>query len=520
MTSSQGTVAIVLAAGKGTRMRSAQPKVLFPLLGRTLVSRVLDAAGQAGCEQQVVVVGHCKEQVMTELGSSPKYAVQQGMQGTGQAVAAARGVLNFAEQTVLILPGDVPLITTESLRRLLDQHSTSGAVLTVATMEPADSHGYGRVLRSEDQTRVLRIVEHRDCSPVELEISEVNTSIYAASGSFLFGTDGRSGALAQLNTDNDQGEYLLTDIVSMAADQGLRVDAFVLSDPSEVAGINDRSQLAALEAELQGRILQDWLTAGVSLERPDNTRVEEAVKLGRDVALGAGVELRGQTAIADGVSIGSGCILTDVTVGEGARLAPYVVAEAVDIEAGAWVKPFSVLSGRNEKKPAESVVEDRVRVGSSAQVGPFTHLRQASQLGEGAKAGNFVEMKKTQLGEGAKANHLTYLGDAQIGAKSNIGAGVITCNYDGFAKHQTIIREGVFVGTGSYLVAPIRLGKGSYVATGTTVTRDVPADALAIGRIRQENKAGYASRLRDRLEYLSEKAKAKTAATNSDPENS
>ena len=507
---SQQAVAVVLAAGKGTRMRSCQPKVLFPLLGRTLVSRALDAAKDAGCSEQVVVVGFGQDKVRAALGEGLHYAVQQGIQGTGQAVEAARGAIEFSGRTVIILPGDVPLITAESLRLFLSSHQDSGATVTVMTMQPADAHGYGRIVRDLSGEGVLRIVEHRDASDHELAITEVNTSIYAASGTFLFGDDGTGGALSRLTTDNDQGEYLLTDIVAIAADSGLAVRAFTLADTSEVAGINDRAQLAILEATLKTTINDAWMQAGVSMDQPDDTRIEEAVTLANDVALGAGVELRGACTVASGVTIGRGCVLTDVTIGEGATLAPYVVATAVDIAAGAQVRAFTLMSGRNEKQPQASTAADRVTVGAGAQVGPFTHLRQASQLGEGARAGNFVEMKKTRFGDGAKANHLAYLGDADVGARSNIGAGVITCNYDGFAKHQTIIGEDVFVGTDSHLIAPVRLGRGSYVATGTTVTRDVPADALAIGRTRQENKAGYGARLRAQLERRAAKAKARS----------
>ncbi len=518
--SAQGPIAVVLAAGKGTRMCSRQPKVLFPLLSRSLVSRVLDAAMEAGCQEQVVIVGFGRKMVRAELGDHVRCAVQEGMQGTGQAVAAARGSTNFTNRTVVILPGDVPLISADSLQEFLKSHEDSGATVTVMTMEPDDAAGYGRIVRSEDGESILRIVEHRDASNAELAIGEVNTSIYAASGSFLFGEDGVGGALSKLTTENDQHEYLLTDIVGIAAESGELVRAFQLANASEVSGINDRAQLADLESELKATINNTWMQKGVSMDNPLDTRIEEAVTLASDVEIGAGVELRGSCQIGEGARIGRGCILNDVTVAKGATLEPYVLAEAVDIAAGARVRSFTVMSGRNEKKPQESTEQDRVRIGTNAQVGPFTHLRQSSQMGAGARAGNFVEMKKTRLGEDAKANHLAYLGDADVGDRSNIGAGVITCNYDGFAKHKTTIGEEVFVGTDSHLIAPVRLGKGSYVATGTTVTRDVPADALAIGRNRQENKAGYAARLKTQLERRAAKAKAKEKARGHESEGS
>jgi bifunctional UDP-N-acetylglucosamine pyrophosphorylase/glucosamine-1-phosphate N-acetyltransferase len=249
------------------------------------------------------------------------------------------------------------------------------------------------------------------------------------------------------------------------------------------------------------------------MDNPEDTRVEETVSLQPDVRLGSGVELRGNTSVASGASVGRGCVLTDVSVAANAVLEPYVVATATDIEEGARVRSFTVLDGRNKKRPDEPNDADRVTLGPASLVGPFAHLRQSTHVGPQAVAGCFVEMKKTTLATAAKANHLAYLGDTEVGERCNIGAGVITCNYDGFAKHKTTIGDDVFVGTDSHLIAPVRLGNGSYVATGTTVTRDVPADALAIGRTRQENKAGYAARLRTQLERRSQRAKERAAAS-------
>ena len=491
-------VALVLAAGKGTRMKSDRPKVLFPLLGRPIVRRVVDAALEAGCSDVVVVVGHQGELVREALADVPglAFAEQRGMLGTGQAVAHAREAARWAGRTVIVLPGDVPLIRARTLAKLLDRHE---GALTVATMLPGDPFGYGRIVR-DDSGAVLRIVEHRDAGELELAISEVNTGIYAFDGSFLFGRDGQCGAIGALSTDNAQGEYLLTDVVGIAASRDERVGASLIADAGEVAGINDRAQLAALEAGLRLRIAQDWMRAGVSMDDPSSVRIEEAVELDQDVLLGAGVELRGACRVERGATIGRGAVLTDVDVGEGAMVGPYVVATRASIERDAQVHPFTLIQGYDEKRPHQTTDADRVRIGQDARVGPFSRLRQASELGTGALVGNFVELKKTRLGDGAKAGHLAYLGDAEVGDRSNIGAGTITCNYDGFGKHKTLIGQGCFVGTGSYLIAPVRLGKGSYVATGTTVTRDVPADGLAISRSRQENKNGYASRLRQQLE--------------------
>jgi bifunctional UDP-N-acetylglucosamine pyrophosphorylase/glucosamine-1-phosphate N-acetyltransferase len=363
----------------------------------------------------------------------------------------------------------------------------------------------------DESGSVVRIVEHRDATEAERAIGEVNTSLYVFDGDFLFGSDGVGGAIAQLKTDNDQGEYLLTDVVAQAAQDGQSVRSFLIDDSVQVAGVNDRRQLAALEAALRERVNDRWMLDGVSMSDPSSTRIEEGVQLAPDVRLGAGVDLRGDTQLDSGVEVGPGCILTDSTVAADATLSAYVVLTGARVEAGACVLPFTLVQGLNEKQPDQTAEADRVRLGAGARVGPFSHLRQASDVGASAHVGNFVELKKTRLAQGAKANHLAYLGDADVGARSNIGAGVITCNYDGFAKHKTVIGEDAFVGTDSHLIAPVRLGKGAYVATGTTVTRDVPADAFAIGRARQENKAGYASRIKKHLQHRAESAKARAS---------
>mgnify|MGYP002630680825 CR=1 FL=1 len=497
-------IAVVLAAGKGTRMKSCRTKVLFPVLGVPIVARVVAAARAAGCTDVVVVIGHEAQAVRDTLGPDLPYAVQTGMPGTGGAVVAARGAVDARGRTVLVLPGDVPLMRAQTLSALLAAHEAQGAAVTVATMKVQDPTGYGRVVRDGPEGGVLRIVEHRDADPSELRIDEVNTSIYAFDGDFLFGD---SAAVDRLSPDNAQKEYLLTDVVGFAVADGRSVAGFVIDDELETAGINDRQQLSELERTQRSRVNTGWMRQGVSMDDSATTWIEEAVTLGRDVVLGAGVELRGATSVGEGATVGKGSVLVDCAVGAGVEIGPYVVATRASFEPGSQVRPFTVLNGLNEKKPAASTDADRVQIGAGAQVGPFTHLRQASVLGSEAKAGNFVELKKTELHAGAKANHLAYLGDATVGPRSNIGAGVITCNYDGFSKQRTTIGADVFVGTDSHLIAPVRLGDGAYVATGTTVSRDVPADALAIGRARQENKLGYASRLKSALQAKAQKIK-------------
>lgn len=498
-------VAIVLAAGKGTRMKSQHPKVLFPVLGTPIVQRVVEAARGAGCEAVAVVVGHGKDEVVAALPGL-RFAEQRRMAGTGDAVLSARETFDSWDRPVLVLPGDVPLMRSETLAALLRAHDEGGAAVTVGTMRPVDPTGYGRVVRGPEGG-VERIVEHRDADTKVRLVGEVNTGIYVFSGAFLFGDGSSSGAVDRLRPDNDQREYYLTDCIAIARAEGRPVAAAPIADPWEVEGVNDRAQLATIEEVHRERIVRAWMLAGVSIEQPASVRIEDGVRLGRDVRLGAGVELRGRCEVADGVEILKGSVLRDVVVGEGARVGQYVVATHATIESGAEIKPFSVLHGVHDKDARKTGAAERVRVGSGAKVGPFSHLRMAARLERDAHVGNFVELKNTDLGEGAKANHLAYLGDASIGSGSNVGAGVITCNYDGFQKHRTVVGKDVFVGTDSHLVAPISVGDGAYVATGTTVTRDVPAQALAIGRARQENKEGYAPRLRDLLA-----AKAKQAA--------
>ena len=489
---------MILAAGKGTRMKSDRPKVLFEVLGRSLVRRVVDAAREAGCTDVVVVVGHQAERVQESLADvdGVVFATQRGMQGTGQAVAHARPAASWVGRTVVVLPGDVPRISAGTIGELLAAHS--GAI-TVVSMEPADATGYGRVLRDPDG-RVLRIVEHRDANAAERAIGEVNTSVYAFDGTFLFGASEGDGAIDRLTTDNEQNEYLLTDVVQFANDDGLAVHGWILPDADEVAGINDRAQLADVEAELRARVNRGWMERGVTMDDPASVRIEESVRLSSDVTLGAGVELRGDCSVGAGSTLLAGCILTDSTVLQNATVGPYAVLTGAGVGDGARVLPFTVMNGINEKKPHLTGDDDRVHVGEGARIGPFSHLRQSSDVGPDAHVGNFVELKKTRLDDGAKANHLAYLGDATVGAGSNVGAGVITCNYDGVAKHPTTIGKNAFIGTDSHLIAPVKIGDGAYVGTGTTVTRNVPADALAIGRARQENKAGYASRMRRQLE--------------------
>ncbi|MGA2447391.1 MAG: bifunctional UDP-N-acetylglucosamine diphosphorylase/glucosamine-1-phosphate N-acetyltransferase GlmU [Polyangiaceae bacterium] len=463
------TTAIILAAGHGTRMVSTLQKVMHPVCGVPMVGYAVRAALEAGCADVVVVVGHGRGQVEEYLaeafpGAAVRAAVQAVQRGTGDAASVGLEAVRETSGSVLILNGDVPLVTAVELRLVVSE--LSNAELSLATCVVEDPTGYGRILRKAG--RVTEIREHRDLrGDGDQCVCEVNGGIYAVKFALL------RQALAALVPQNAQGELYLTDIVGHATTVGARVEAVTLGADA-LAGVNDREQLNAVEQGMYERVARRWRLAGVTI-RP-GVRIDANVHLEPDVTLESGVVLRGHTRVARGATADVGCVLTDVDVREGAVVKPYCVAT-------------------------------RSSIGPGAQVGPFSHLRKDSQIGENAHVGNFVETKKTRLGPGAKANHLAYLGDSVIGERTNIGAGTILCNYDGFQKHTTCIGPDVFVGSDSQVVAPVTIGAGAYIATGTTVTHDVPAGALAIGRVPQQNKDGYAEKLRARLKSAKDAGK-------------
>jgi bifunctional UDP-N-acetylglucosamine pyrophosphorylase / glucosamine-1-phosphate N-acetyltransferase len=461
----QTTAAIILAAGQGTRMKSAIPKVMHRVCGLPIVHYGVRAALDAGCGQVVVVVGHGRQVVEAYLaeafeGQRVQTVVQERQRGTGDAARVGLGVVRSPMVRALILNGDVPLIGGQDLRAVtlpLDDPDAPAAI-GFATCVVDDPTGYGRVLRKEG--RVVEVREHRDLkSAQEQHIREINAGIYAANVALLL------EALETIVPSNAQEELYLPDVIAFATNASERV-ATVALGADVLAGINDREQLSRVEETMHARILRAWRLAGVTVR--SGARVDAGVVLEPDAVIESGAVLRGSTRIGRGAMVEVGCVLTDVTVG-----------------AGAVVKPYSVATDST--------------IGARAQVGPFAHLRPGSDLGEEVHVGNFVETKKTRLGRGAKANHLAYLGDGVIGEGANIGAGTIFCNYDGVEKHTTTIEAGVFIGSDSQIVAPVTIGKNAYVATGTTVTRDVPADALAISRVTQQNKDAYASKLRARF---------------------
>ena len=460
--------AIVLAAGQGTRMKSSLPKVLHPVAGRPMVHHAVRAALDAGAAEVIVVVGHGREAVTASLsktfGDVVRVAIQEEQRGTGHAVACALPALPSGNDPVLVFYGDAPLIEAGTLGALVAALGEAEMALATATLE--DATGYGRILRNA-MGKVAGIREQKDCSPDELTIREFNPGVYVFHTGFL------RDALPRLSTNNAQNELYLTDTVELAAREGSVLS--IAADPASLVGVNDRVQLAEVEAAMHARIAERFRRSGVTVRA--GVAIDAGVELAPDVVLETGVVLRAGTKIGAGARIDVGCVI-----------------EASTVAAGAYVKPYSVLTSAS--------------VGERAQIGPFSHLRPGSEIHEEAHIGNFVETKATIVRRGAKANHLAYLGDGDVGERANVGAGTIFCNYDGFAKHRTIIGRDAFIGSDSQLVAPITIGVGAYVATGTTVTKNVPDDALAIGRTAQTNKEGYAARLRGRLEATAKAAKA------------
>ena len=447
---------IILAAGLGTRMKSGKIKILHEAAGRPIIDYVLDLASDLSPNPPVMVIGYQREAVQKAVGTRARYAVQEQQLGTGHAVLQCAPQVD-ATRRVMVLSGDVPLTRIETLRRLLDEHERSGNALTLLTMEPADPGMYGRIVRDKDTGAVQRIVEVKDATDEEKQIGEVNAGIYVFNGEHLFEN------LRNLKPENAQKEYYLTDLLAVIRDGGHRVGAVLAPDPTEALGVNSRAELAQVEAEIQRRVVQRLMTEGVTFRNPATVVIDSTVTIGPDTVVFPFVTLEGSTRIGEGCVIDPGVHLNNVTVGDDVHVKTGTVAE-------------------------DAIIEDQ------ATVGPYAHLRPGTKLGRSVKVGNFVETKKAVFGEGAKASHLSYIGDAEIGAGVNIGAGTITCNYDGVNKHKTIIEDGAFIGSDSQLVAPVTIGRGAYVGAGSTITKDVPPDALALSRTPQRVVAGWATR--------------------------
>jgi bifunctional UDP-N-acetylglucosamine pyrophosphorylase/glucosamine-1-phosphate N-acetyltransferase len=468
---------VILAAGKGTRMKSSQPKVLHAVAGRPMIEYSILLARALESDRIVCVLGHEAEAVRAAIDArfgagAVEVVIQAEQRGTGHAVSMALPKLRGFDGPVLILYGDVPLLTRELLARLV--RATGRRPLGLVTARMADPTGYGRIVR-DNTGRLERIVEQKDASARERGIDETNAGIYCVHASFL------ARALKELRADNAQGELYLTDIVGRAAHEGEVVT--VEASPAEVMGVNDRVELATADARMRRRINEALMRGGVTLRDPESCYIDASVEIGRDTEIGPMVQIRGATRIGERARIDAGCVLSDCVVGDGAHL-----------------KPYTVVAGSE--------------IGADAQVGPFAHLRPESLIGAHAKIGNFVETKKARFGMGAKASHLSYLGDCEIGAEANIGCGTITCNYDGYNKSRTVVGEGAFIGSDTQLVAPVTVGARAVVAAGTTVTEDVPPGALVLTRAPLVTRPGYYEKKREREEAKrrEKEAAAKTPA--------
>src|SRR6218665_444396 len=466
--------AVVLCAGKGTRMRSEKAKVLHPILGKPLCFYPLMRALELGASPVVPVVGHqaaeVERSVRALFPAGPlRFALQKEQRGTADAVRSAEEALTDFHGRVLILYGDVPLVRRETLAALVDAHERGGGVLSFVSTRLEDPTGYGRVIR--EGGKVVRIVEHKDCTPEQRQVRDCNAGIYLVDSSFLW------TALANIRSTNAQGEFYLTDLVEMAAARGPvpTIDA----DFNETAGVNDRVELSARARDLQTRINIHHMRNGVSLADPATTYIEEGVTIGHDTEVGPGVSLTGSTVVGRNVSIAQGCVLHASSVADGTTLKPYTVLE-------------------------------EAKVGERCILGPFSRLRPGTDLAEEVHLGNFVETKKARIGKGSKANHLAYLGDAKIGSGVNVGAGTITCNYDGVNKHLTELGDKVFIGSDTQLVAPVKVGDGAYVGAGSTVTKDVPPGSLAVSRTPQVNLEGWVERKQARMAKSAEAGPVKS----------
>lgn len=470
---------MILAAGQGKRMKSDLPKVLHKANGKPVLQYILDAASGLNPASLTVVIGHHGEDVAKRFGdyesrssgAKINFVEQKEQNGTGDAVACAAKRLADAEGDLLILCGDTPLITSALLEEFYGHYKKEKLDLSVLTMELEDPRAYGRIVRGKGEG-ILKIVEQRDADGEELKIKEVNSGIYLSGLRRLF------TSLEKLSRDNAQGEYYLPDLVEIYNKDGLKAGAFKWHTPKDLLGINNRMELAEADGILRMRKVRSLMEDGVTIYDPQAAYIEDSVRVGRDTVIHPGVVLRGKTGIGPKCEIHHYCVIENTVLG-----------------AGCTVHPFTHM--------ADSVI------GDAASIGPYSRLRPGNRLGNKVKVGNFVEMKNTVLGDNSKSSHLTYLGDAEVGKDVNVGAGTITCNYDGWKKYKTVIKDGAFIGSNTEIVAPAVIGAGAVTGAGTTVTDDVPDDALAVSRVDQKNIPGWAAKKRAKMQSNNDKEKHK-----------
>ncbi|MFF2020072.1 bifunctional UDP-N-acetylglucosamine diphosphorylase/glucosamine-1-phosphate N-acetyltransferase GlmU [Paenibacillus sp. NPDC058177] len=452
-------MAVVLAAGQGKRMKSKLYKVLHPVCGKPMVGHVLDTVKATGCQRSIVIVGHGAEAVQAYLGDKAEYVLQEQQLGTGHAVKQAKDLLGGEEGTTIVICGDTPLVTTETLNGLMTLHEENQAAATVLSAVMDDPTGYGRIIRGEDGG-VQKIVEQKDCTAEEAAVQEINTGTYCFDNAKLF------AALEKVTNSNNQQEYYLTDVIGILRASGEVVLGYQTKDAAESIGVNDRLALSEAEGHMRSRINRYHMLNGVTIIDPASTYIGADVVIGADTVLYPGTILKGSTDIGENCVIGPSTEIEDSRVFDGAEIKQSVLNQA--------------------------------EVGARTTVGPFAYLRPGAVLGEEVKVGDFVEIKNATIGDGSKVSHLSYIGDAAVGSNVNVGCGAITVNYDGYNKAKTEIGDDAFIGSNVNLIAPVNVGKGAYVVAGSTITRSVPDHDLAIARVRQENKEGYAVKIRAR----------------------
>lgn len=448
--------AIILAAGQGTRMKSKLYKVLHPVCGKPMVQHVIDQVKSLNINEIVTIVGHGAEKVKEQLGNDSQYALQAEQLGTAHAVLQSEGMLADKEGVTIVVCGDTPLIKAETMEALFKHHEETKAKATILTARAEDPTGYGRIVRNGDGF-VEKIVEHKDATEQERSINEINTGTYCFDNKLLFET------IHKVSNDNVQGEYYLPDVIEILKNQGEIVSAYVTDSFAETLGVNDRVALAEAERTMKKRINEFHMRNGVSFIDPDNTYIGPDVEIGRDTVIYPGTTISGNTVVGSECQLGPNSEISDCEIGNNT-----VIRQSAAFNS---------------------------KIGSEVNIGPFAHIRPESDIHDEVKIGNFVEIKKAVFGRGSKASHLSYIGDAEVGADVNIGCGSITVNYDGKNKFLTKIEDGVFIGCNSNLVAPVTIGKGAYVAAGSTITEDVPGEALALARARQVNKEDYVGKM-------------------------
>lgn len=448
--------AVILAAGQGTRMKSKLYKVLHPVCGKPMVEHVVDAVASLSIETLITIVGHGADQVKEQLGTKSSYALQEEQLGTAHAVKQAAPYLENANGITIVVCGDTPLITAETMGKLFNHHEITNAKASILTAFAVNPTGYGRIVRGVDGN-VERIVEHKDATEAERSIQEINTGTYCFDNQALF------KALQMVSNENVQGEYYLPDVIEILKKQGEIISAYQTPSFEETLGINDRVALSEAERIMKLRINREHMLNGVTIMDPHNTYISIDATIGQDTIIHPGTVIAGNTSISSFCEIGPNTEIKNCKVGEGTII-------------------------------RQSVAHDS-SIGNEVNIGPFAHIRPLSAIGDDVKIGNFVEIKKASIGNGSKASHLSYVGDAEVGEDVNLGCGTITVNYDGINKHLTKIEDGAFIGCNANLIAPVHIGKGAYVAAGSTITEDVPSNALSIGRARQVNKEDYVDRL-------------------------